>query len=261
MNLADEIRRMRSQEPIDNAEYYAITFFSLDGKNLGYSVLSNFAGFTKDKPLREIREASLIKPKILKSLYNDIGQPPLIVNNDLDRKIFVLFGGHGIIEGSIAKKYFRLFLEPHKVVSSSDPKYHMSQFQNIDSVESQKLKKAPNHKLRMRVLKRDRYRCRICGRSPDNYEDIELQLHHIRPFSQFGLTEEENLITLCHTCHKGLDPHFEWDLYELIGISGIYPSLNNNNDSLHEFIESVKRYQMLIRKKLKNENTKDNRNN
>lgn len=242
---------MRSQEPIDNAEYYAITFFSLDGKNLEYSVVSYFAGFSKEKPQREIREASLIKPKILKKLYSDIGQLPLIVNNDLDRKIFLLFGGHGIIEKSIAKKYFRFFLEPNKVVSSLDSKYNRSQFQNIDSVESQKLKKSPNPKLRMRVLKRDRYRCRICGRSPDNYSDIELQLHHIRPFSQFGLTEEENLITLCHTCHKGLDPHFEWDLYELIGASGIYPCLNINNNSLNEFKKSVKRYQILIRKKLK----------
>jgi hypothetical protein len=27
----------------------------------------------------------------------------------------------------------------------------------------------------------------------------------------------ENLITLCHTCHKGLEPHEDWALFELIG--------------------------------------------
>lgn len=31
-----------------------------------------------------------------------------------------------------------------------------------------------------------------------------------------GLTEDDNLITLCHTCHKGLDPHEDFDLFELI---------------------------------------------
>jgi hypothetical protein len=31
-----------------------------------------------------------------------------------------------------------------------------------------------------------------------------------------GLTEIDNLITLCHTCHIGLDPHFELGLYGLM---------------------------------------------
>ena len=31
-----------------------------------------------------------------------------------------------------------------------------------------------------------------------------------------GLTEDENLITLRHPCHDGLDPYEDFDLFELI---------------------------------------------
>ena len=41
-------------------------------------------------------------------------------------------------------------------------------------------------------------------------------MHHIRPWAAGGITEERNLITLCHTCHNGLAPHFEHGLFRLI---------------------------------------------
>jgi len=43
-------------------------------------------------------------------------------------------------------------------------------------------------------------------------------VHHIKPFSEGGLTEKNNLITLCKTCHDGLYPHFDYSLYSLIDI-------------------------------------------
>jgi len=67
----------------------------------------------------------------------------------------------------------------------------------------------------MQIVQRDLYRCRICGRRPADYVDLELHVHHIRPFARDGLTIEENLITLCHTCHAGLDPHFRPQLFDL----------------------------------------------
>jgi HNH endonuclease len=42
-------------------------------------------------------------------------------------------------------------------------------------------------------------------------------VHHIRPWATGGLTEEQNLICLCHTCHSGLSPHDEPGLFSLIG--------------------------------------------
>ena len=51
------------------------------------------------------------------------------------------------------------------------------------------------------VLNRDNYICQHCkGR----HKDSKLEVHHIIFRSQGGSDEENNLITLCHTCHKNL---------------------------------------------------------
>ena len=43
---------------------------------------------------------------------------------------------------------------------------------------------------------RDRYTCQICG-SKDNVEG-----HHIIDYQFLGAATIENIISLCHTCHK-----------------------------------------------------------
>ena len=51
-----------------------------------------------------------------------------------------------------------------------------------------------------KVLNRDVYTCQHCkGRRKDS----RLEVHHIIYRSKGGSDEEDNLITLCHTCHKG----------------------------------------------------------
>lgn len=52
-----------------------------------------------------------------------------------------------------------------------------------------------------RVLNRDEYKCQICK---GKHKDSKLEVHHIVFRSQGGSDEAENLITLCHTCHKAL---------------------------------------------------------
>ena len=52
-----------------------------------------------------------------------------------------------------------------------------------------------------RVLNRDNYKCQICrGR----HKDSKLEVHHIVFRSQRGSDDAENLITLCHACHRAL---------------------------------------------------------
>jgi hypothetical protein len=72
----------------------------------------------------------------------------------------------------------------------------------------------------MRVLKRDGYRCVVCGRRPGDHVDLELHVHHVIPWRMHGPTAENNLVTLCGTCHKGLDPDFEPLLRELAQLPG-----------------------------------------
>jgi len=51
------------------------------------------------------------------------------------------------------------------------------------------------HAQRLRVLKRDSWRCQICGSSTN------LHIHHLRFRSRLGGDEIGNLITLCVDCH------------------------------------------------------------
>ena len=52
-----------------------------------------------------------------------------------------------------------------------------------------------------KVLNRDNYTCQNCK---GKHKDSKLEVHHIIYRSNGGSDEEENLITLCHTCHSGI---------------------------------------------------------
>ncbi len=61
----------------------------------------------------------------------------------------------------------------------------------------------PSLRLRFRVMRRDRFTCRHCGRSPAKATDVELHVDHIVPWSKGGDTTLENLQTLCRGCNLG----------------------------------------------------------
>ena len=49
------------------------------------------------------------------------------------------------------------------------------------------------------ILHRDNYTCQCCGK-----KNCRLEVHHIKFRSNSGTDDEENLITLCEDCHKGV---------------------------------------------------------
>jgi 5-methylcytosine-specific restriction endonuclease McrA len=55
--------------------------------------------------------------------------------------------------------------------------------------------------LRYDVLKRDGYRCQICGATAN--DGAKLHVDHIIPVSKGGKTEMSNLQTLCDRCNLG----------------------------------------------------------
>jgi hypothetical protein len=57
--------------------------------------------------------------------------------------------------------------------------------------------------LRYLVLKRDRFRCALCGSSPALDPTCQLHLDHILPFSAGGKSELANLRSLCAPCNLG----------------------------------------------------------
>lgn len=57
-------------------------------------------------------------------------------------------------------------------------------------------------KLRYQILQRDGFRCVICGRGvADGVRQLEVD--HIKPVSKGGVTEPDNLRTLCWNCNQG----------------------------------------------------------
>jgi len=60
-----------------------------------------------------------------------------------------------------------------------------------------------SEKMRLRILKRDFYRCVKCGRSPATHRGIVLHIDHIIPFSKGGDNSFGNLQTLCNKCNLG----------------------------------------------------------
>jgi hypothetical protein len=57
--------------------------------------------------------------------------------------------------------------------------------------------------LRLNVLKRDGFRCVLCGRSPAIEHGVVLHLDHVHPFSMGGESTADNLRTLCEACNLG----------------------------------------------------------
>lgn len=61
--------------------------------------------------------------------------------------------------------------------------------------------------VRVRVLKRDDYRCVKCGWSDDDYRPSDprhLELHHTLHHRQRGSNDPENLVTICTICHDDI---------------------------------------------------------
>lgn len=71
------------------------------------------------------------------------------------------------------------------------------------AIETRKTKRDINLRLRFLVMKRDNFKCCMCGRSPATTPNLELHVDHIKPWSKGGETVIENLQTLCVDCNLG----------------------------------------------------------
>ena len=61
--------------------------------------------------------------------------------------------------------------------------------------------------LRYDVLRRDGFRCVLCGSAAS--DGIKLEVDHIVPVSKGGRTELSNLRTLCDRCNRGKSDKME----------------------------------------------------
>jgi len=228
----EAIRELKTIEP--ESKYYAITLLGTEKGNMEWSAYTHWEGWASDKPGREIRKASTVNAMRMAETWDAFGETYVVVNNEGALLIFLRLGGHALVKKEIADDHLLDFVSAQETAFDG-----MMGFKSIENLPKQAFKRAPTPKHRMKIIKRDHYRCQICGRRPDDYTDIELHVHHIRLWSGGGLTEDDNLITLCDTCHSGLDPHEEHSLFFLLDSERPNLDINKNRQ---EYYEGVHRY-------------------
>jgi hypothetical protein len=239
--------RYPSSDVINTAEYYAVTLGADEDGKIWTEGQTRWVGFDEENDRIEIRRLSTVNGPIMANAWKQIRQPFIVVNDEESYLAWLAGGGHALIQAAILTNHMPWELEDRRYVQVG-----MVGWTSAESVAKTAFKHAPTPKVRMSVMKRDRYRCVICGRSPDNHTDVELHVHHVRPFGQRGLTVEQNLLTLCHTCHNGLDPHYSWDLYRFVrdpdGNSRLSKTAEQDR---RNYLAAVQRYRKAIRNEAK----------
>lgn len=203
--LLDHVASLRKGKPLARGKYYLLGLFADSDERPTHGWFTMWVGYSDSLPRREIRRADRVHPVESMRALAASGRPALLINKPSNFIILWLFGGFGVVEERAAEAFYPAFREPREMARDSSG----LGFRSVSHLSSALLQHAPSKKLRMQVLKRDQARCVLCGRSPADNVDIQLNLHHVIPWSQGGLTERENLVTLCHTCHGGLDPHHD----------------------------------------------------
>ena len=80
---------------------------------------------------------------------------------------------------------------------------------NSNKAHLHKTKRDISDRMRFRILLRDGFTCKKCGRSPLKSLGVELHVDHILPWSKGGETVVENLETKCEKCNLGKGNAFE----------------------------------------------------
>lgn len=199
--------KQRSSDP--KCLYHAITLTADDELKVEFGTCSHWVGWTDDCR-HEIRQSRVVYAEYAQ-LWEMLEQPYCFVHSLDELTIFLVAGGNALVEKELAEGIFPHLLGPHPSIPDGRAGY-----KSPEMFDEAAFNRAPTPRLRMQIFKRDDRRCRICGRRPDDNTDVVLHVHHIRPWKKGGVTDPGNLITLCHTCHGGLDPHEDHSLFEYI---------------------------------------------
>ena len=238
MTYHEDIIRLLTQPEVPGGFYFHFCTVVHPKAGLQWLVKSQWCGYTKDKPRREIRKGRLFHGEAQRQQLHERGFPTLLINEAYDLTNFYSFGGHALILKEVAEQHLTRHVAPSVSLRESGG----PGFVSADSLEPHQLQHAPTKKLRMHVLTRDGRRCLICGRSPAYYIDVELHVHHAVPWGQGGITEEENLVSICKTCHDGLDPHFDPGLIQLLREK--YPGASP------QYFDELKEYQSWLKENM-----------
>ncbi|MFD3380735.1 MULTISPECIES: HNH endonuclease [unclassified Streptomyces] len=250
-DVVEALSEMKRFNP--DGDYYALTLGADRRGRPFWSAQSHWVGWSKRNPGWEMRAASLMDPEAVANAWTEMGQGWVSVDDDISLSIFLRLGGNALVEKELAEARLPEVIAPSECLRDGAVEVGGAGFVGTEHLPDEAIeRRAPSRKLRMQVLKRDNYRCVVCGRKATDHVDLELHVHHLIPWRMGGPTAEENLVTLCGTCHKGLDPDFEPSLRELAGLPGRAKILDLENV---EFDAEVARYREFISDTLPTEST------
>lgn len=73
----------------------------------------------------------------------------------------------------------------------------------IEEKLTKTVKRKINNSVRYDVMKKDNFKCCLCGKSPAIDSTITLEIDHIIPISKGGNNDYCNLQTICNKCNNG----------------------------------------------------------
>ncbi len=107
-------------------------------------------------------------------------------------------GGHEIVVGEV-KDGIPISYDKYEIVSTGVV------FETSKKTDDyvHRTKRNISITLRYQIMKRDNFKCVLCGASPAKDPTIELHIDHIIPWSKGGESTIDNLQTLCSVCNLG----------------------------------------------------------
>lgn len=211
MELFEKIYSATLKEEFIIDEGYLISFKPLEDKYSYASIITEWIGY-KDK--FEIRKASKVKCRNIKAHFNNLNIPLSVIHDRAELYSFFKIGGHAIVCETLMSKHWQYILDSKIVVDRDGTNYI-----ELESIEPKFKQRFAKGELRMQIFNRDNYRCKICGSSENDSVHVRLEVHHIKPWSEGGLTFSDNLIALCSSCHLGASQINRDMLYNKIGLS------------------------------------------
>jgi hypothetical protein len=172
---------MKAFDP--EGSYFALTLGANRRGQPFWSRQSHWVGWSDRNQDWEIRAASLVNPRRMAEVWNAIGQGWVSVHDDVSLSIYLRIGGNALVEKSVAEARLPFVIAPEECVHDGAVAAGGFGFVVTSHLPGSAVqRRAPDRKLRMTVLKRDGFRCVVCGRRPAEHVDLELHVHHLIPW-------------------------------------------------------------------------------
>ena len=205
------------------AEVSATVFGSAENNPIGYVIKYFYPNKGKYKEqieklrtlieeLETLKEAKVIIDNYKKQYQEYIKDVPSFIL-DLDENGFYSRLGFATIDESILEIEYKFVYTSNGGMaqrSFSVPMTEENIIELINQLENKLTTTAQikeqralmTRKLRAYIKERDNYTCCICKNSVYNEPNLLLEVDHIIPISKGGMTEENNLQTLCWKCNR-----------------------------------------------------------